>query len=194
MNSKFEPHQQSMFSNSPEPMNTQGQSSVNAFHGDRFELLSAYIDGEVTAAEQKQVEEWLATDPTVQQLHNRLMKLRSAFRTMPSPAPVQPVEKTVEQVMAKLDRPRPNLRLVWGGGAAIAAAVLGAVSMFALRPSEQFANGPKQPASVSAPAPTQTAENPDADGLLVALDQPLPGMTPQNAVQKTPAKTNHDTH
>jgi hypothetical protein len=69
MNSKFEPHQQSMFSNSPEPMNTQGQSNVNAFHGDRFELLSAYIDGEVTAAERKQVEEWLATDPTVQQLH-----------------------------------------------------------------------------------------------------------------------------
>ena len=35
---------------------------------DGYELLSAYLDGEVTAAERKQVEEWLANDPTVQSL------------------------------------------------------------------------------------------------------------------------------
>ncbi len=194
MNSKFEPHQQSMFNNSPEPMNTQGQSSADAFHGDRFELLSAYVDGEVTAAERKQVEEWLATDPTVQQLHSRLMKLRQAFRAMPSPAPVQPVEKTVEQVMAKLDR-RPNLRLVWGGGAAIAAAVIGAVSLLAFRPSEQLARVEPKPAPIAVPAPQQTAENSDADGLLVALDKPvLAGMTAQDAGQKVPVKVNQEAH
>uniref|UniRef100_A0ACD5GTL5 Anti-sigma factor family protein n=1 Tax=Desertifilum tharense IPPAS B-1220 TaxID=1781255 RepID=A0ACD5GTL5_9CYAN len=30
---------------------------------DRFELLSAYLDGEVTASERQQVENWLDTDP-----------------------------------------------------------------------------------------------------------------------------------
>jgi hypothetical protein len=125
-------------------------------------------------------------------LKNGWRLIQQFSNSMPAPAPAQSVEQTVQQVMVKLDR-RPNLRLVWGG-AAIAAAVLGAVSMFALRPSEQFANGPKESAPISIPAPTQTAENPDADGLLVALDQPMPGVTPQNAGQKSPAKTNHDTH
>jgi anti-sigma factor RsiW len=34
---------------------------------ERFELLSAYLDGEVTASERKQVEAWLATDRAFQQ-------------------------------------------------------------------------------------------------------------------------------
>jgi len=33
---------------------------------DRFELLSAYLDGEVTAAQRQQVEDWLGNDPEVQ--------------------------------------------------------------------------------------------------------------------------------
>jgi negative regulator of sigma E activity len=93
---------------------------------DRFELLSAYLDGEVTAAERKQVEQWLADDPTVQRLYARLLKLRQGIRTIPVPEPQQSLEETVEQVMARLRR---RSRLVWfGGGAAVAACVLGALS------------------------------------------------------------------
>jgi len=32
---------------------------------DCFELLSAYLDGEVTATERRQVEEWLSTDASI---------------------------------------------------------------------------------------------------------------------------------
>ena len=39
------------------------------YQRDRFELLSAYIDGEVTAAERGQIEQWLTTDPEVQCLY-----------------------------------------------------------------------------------------------------------------------------
>lgn len=138
-------------------------SQLNA--RDRFELLSAYLDGEVTASERKQVEEWLSTDPSVQQLHARLLKLRQAFRSMPAPAPVQSVEKTVDQVLAKIDR-RPKLRLVWGG-AAIAAAFMGAVSLFSVRqPQIAEVNPPQQP-SVQAQQPTAS------DDLMVALDRPV---------------------
>lgn len=177
-----------MLNNSPEPMKSQGQSETNAFNGDRFELLSAYVDGEVTAAERKQVEEWLATDPTVQQLHDRLMRLRHAFRAIPAPAPSQPIERTVDQVLAKIDR-RPNLKLVWGGGAAIAAALVGAVTLHFARPMQM----------AKEPVPTQTvqtAQQPEAaetDGLLVALDKPVMAAVPTDEeAQKTPAKPQQD--
>lgn len=43
---------------------------------DTFERLSAYLDGEVTAAERQQVEAWLATDSEAQRLYQRLLNLR----------------------------------------------------------------------------------------------------------------------
>ncbi|WGV26794.1 anti-sigma factor family protein [Halotia branconii] len=93
---------------------------------DRFELLSAYLDGEVTAAESRQVEEWLDNDASVQCLYARLLKLRQGLRTLPVPAAQQSPEVTVQQVMARLDR---RSRLAWlFGGAAVAACVIGAVS------------------------------------------------------------------
>ena len=51
---------------------------------DRFELISAYLDGEVTPAERLLVTNWLAHDPEVQNLYRRLLLLRQAFRTLPS--------------------------------------------------------------------------------------------------------------
>jgi anti-sigma factor RsiW len=38
---------------------------------DRFELLSAYLDGELTATERRQIEDWLKTAPEVQRLYAR---------------------------------------------------------------------------------------------------------------------------
>ncbi|BCL38754.1 hypothetical protein NSMS1_52010 [Nostoc sp. MS1] len=92
---------------------------------DRFELLSAYLDGEVTAAERKQVEDWLANDVAVQCLYSRLLKLRQGIRTMPIPTTQQAPEVTAEQVIAKVNR---RSRLKWVFGGAVAACVIGAVS------------------------------------------------------------------
>lgn len=93
---------------------------------DRFELLSAYLDGEVTAAERRQVEEWLANDASVKCLYARLLKLRQGLQTMPVPASEQPLEKTVQQVMARLHR---RTQLAWAfGGAAVAACVIGSLA------------------------------------------------------------------
>ena len=39
---------------------------------DCFELLSAYLDGEVTATERKQVEEWFSTDTSVKCLYKKI--------------------------------------------------------------------------------------------------------------------------
>jgi hypothetical protein len=112
---------------------------------DRFELLSAYLDGEVTATERKQVEEWLVNDQSVKTLYNRLLKLRQSLRTLPIPESQQPIEETVEKVLGKLQRRRFKLAGLFGG-AAIAACAFGALSgifsgdsrviQFASRPTE----------------------------------------------------------
>ncbi|NJL11167.1 MAG: transcriptional regulator [Calothrix sp. SM1_7_51] len=102
---------------------------------DRFELLSAYLDGEVTAAERKQVEEWLASDPSVQNLHRRLLSLRQGLRSIPIPQSQLPVEDTVKQVMTKLRR---RSQRTWAlRGAAVAACLIGAVSGLLLNNSRE---------------------------------------------------------
>lgn len=50
--------------------------AIDMVKRDRFELLSAYLDGELTAAERRQVEELLANDQAVKCLYVRLLKLR----------------------------------------------------------------------------------------------------------------------
>ena len=128
---------------------------------DRFELLSAYLDGEVTAVERKQVESWLATDPDTQRLHARLLKLRHGLHNLPVPASPCPLPQTVEQVFARLDR-RPRLTLVWGGiGAAAAAVFVGVLT--SLVPGTQLLT-PQTAQQV----PAGSAE----EALMIALEQP----------------------
>jgi len=126
---------------------------------DRFELLSAYLDGEVTAAERRQVEEWLANDPGVQCLYARLLKLRQGLRTMPVPPVQQPGEDTASLVFARLNN-RPKMAVVWGG-AAIAAVFIGAFS--------GVLQGSQSPVAQLAQFPQPA--NPE--NLMVALNTPV---------------------
>lgn len=157
-------------------------SSMETLQRDRFELLSAYIDGEVTAAERKQVETWLATDPTMQRLHSQLLRLHHGFQNLPDPAPAQSVEQTVEQVLARVDR-RPNLRLVWGGAAVAALVIGGIATVFSgdRMPLLQTAQESKQEEQVKASQP----EAADAEPLLIALDRPLVAIPKAPVAQPT---------
>lgn len=49
---------------------------------DRFELLSAYLDGEVTAQDRAVVQHWLNTDPSVKCLYHRLLCLRQGCQEL----------------------------------------------------------------------------------------------------------------
>jgi anti-sigma factor RsiW len=183
MNSNFDPRNKSM---QPSPNHP---SQLNAMQRDRFELLSAYLDGEVTATERKQVEELLATDASMQQLQNRLLKLRQGFRSLPTPAPTQSVEQTVDQVLAKIDQ-RPKLRLVWGGATAVAALFVGALTLFTLnRPSPEMATNQAKPGV------EQAQQSNDTEGLLISLEQPVVNI-PKNATSelKVPAGVAPQTH
>ncbi|MDX2212026.1 MAG: hypothetical protein SFY66_01935 [Oculatellaceae cyanobacterium bins.114] len=134
---------------------------LDSLKRDRFELLSAYLDGEVTASERRQIEQWLDTDPSVQQLYSRLLKLRQAMRTLPIPVAEQPAEQVTQRVFDQLNR-RQRFVMAWGG-VAIAALFVGVFSSFApsLAPSHQVAVEPPAQPDVS------------SDALMIALDQPL---------------------
>jgi anti-sigma factor RsiW len=102
--------------------------SVNSkqFEFEQFELLSAYIDGEVSAAERKQVEAWLDSDPNFQQTYRRLLTLQNGLKVMPTDAPSIPADQLARNVLKRVDRSR---RLwVWGGLGTAAAVVMGSLS------------------------------------------------------------------
>ncbi len=142
---------------------------MNTQKRDRFELLSAYLDGEVTAPEKRQVEEWLDNDAETQRLYARLLTLRQNFQTLPVPPAEQSVEQTIHQVFGKIEKRRQHRSLRWGG-AAVAAVMIAALSTVV--PGRQVL----QMAEVSSPASTE-------EKLLVALNTPLvelPESTPES--------------
>ncbi|MEG4443213.1 zf-HC2 domain-containing protein [Microcoleus sp. AT9_B5] len=139
--------------------NNYAQGNVTTMMRDRFELLSAYLDGEVTAAERRQVEEWLKNDPTTKRLYSRLLMMQQSFQAMPVPAAEQSAEELATKVLQQVEC-KTKRNLVWRGGAiaallvAVVSGVGGGRQLFA----PQFARSP-------VPA--------ESDGLIVALNEPL---------------------
>ncbi|WP_414528692.1 anti-sigma factor family protein [Nodularia chucula] len=135
---------------------------------DRFELLSAYLDGEVTASESRQVEEWLKNDASVQRLYSRLLSLRQGLRTLPVPTASQPPEITAQKVFQGARR---RSRPAWAfGGVAVAACVIGAVSGFLPGGGFKTLQLAQEPVE-----PTQGLSNPgiSTSTLMVALNNPV---------------------
>jgi ferric-dicitrate binding protein FerR (iron transport regulator) len=134
----------------------------NSLKRDRFELLSAYLDGEVTAPERRQVEDWLKTDPKMQGLYARMLKMQQGVRRLPTPAPAQTVEQTVQQVVSRIER-KPKRVAFLSGAMAIAALFVGAV--VSNLPRGEFA-----PQLATAPYSQQVVPS---GGLMIALDRPI---------------------
>lgn len=102
--------------------------SVNSEQSEfeQFELLSAYLDGEVSAAERKQVEASLDNDPKLRQTYQRLLTLQSGLKAIPIEAPSIQPEQLARNVIKRVDRSR---RLwIWGGIGTAAAVVMGSLS------------------------------------------------------------------
>jgi anti-sigma factor RsiW len=126
---------------------------------ERFELLSAYLDGEVTASERQQVEALLASDSTFQQQYRQMQQLHLAMPSISVPSS-QSASSLANDVFAKIDR-RRNRRMAWfGGGALVAtltAAIAGTLGLSGNNSQFQFAA-----TNVEKPAP-----------LMVALNDPI---------------------
>lgn len=144
---------------------------------EKFELLSAYLDGEVSVTERKQVEEWLTSDAEFQKTYQQMIALQGGLKSMPA-AQSMPTEQLVNQVMKRLDR-QPRLWALGGLGAA-AALVIGALSGVLTGNQSgvmQIAQQPKtQPQSIEVPQASIPAiamrESINPKALMIALERP----------------------
>ena len=127
---------------------------------DRFELLSAYLDGEVTPEERQLVLNWMRTDPSTKRLYNRLVQIRQGMQTM-STSNNCDFEDTLAGVFHCLGR-----RFQMVGMASAGVVVLGMLGMLSGSLSSRHMLW--QWAMVPGGSSTHAA-----DSLQVALDQPV---------------------
>lgn len=124
---------------------------------DRFELLSAYLDGEVAAEERRRVEQWLDEDPDTQCLYQRLLQLRQGFQGLSREQwqTTNPCD-AADRVVRKLNH---RFRLTCMAGMTAAAVAVVGVFSGGLHPMERMGLG------------TMSASDGE-DSLEIALDQP----------------------
>jgi anti-sigma factor RsiW len=148
---------------------------------EQFELLSAYLDGELTVAERQRVEYWLDHEPTIQRLYVKMLGLREKIRVLPMDEPVESEsDDLAKQVFARIDR-RSRALTIWGGvSTAIAATCVAVVTglLTGDRPfSPNLANTPvNEGPTVTIVASTPTPEFIDtgfAESLNISLDRPV---------------------
>lgn len=58
------------------------EETLSQTENDKFELLSAYIDNEVSEIERQQVERWLVLDARLQQQYKAQLKLSQAMKSL----------------------------------------------------------------------------------------------------------------
>jgi anti-sigma factor RsiW len=124
---------------------------------ENFMLLSAYLDGEVSIQEAKQVESLRRQDPSFERLYQAQCQLRQTLVQMPVPISIDP-EILIERVLAKvkIKRKRRNLGLV--AAAAIAALFSGTIALINFAPREWS---------------IVEFDNPDDESLVLAMEYPI---------------------
>ena len=125
-----------------EPDSIPTNSEFENLESDSFEILSAYIDGELSPVEKQQVQAWLDQDPKIKNLYTKLLSLQRQIQH----SVVPPNQKSIEEITAgvfhtiNVDRYRHRRRLIFGTSA-ISAPVLAAITgTFSGNSSVQLAN------------------------------------------------------
>jgi anti-sigma factor RsiW len=151
------------------------EASVDHDHSQKYELLSAYLDGEVTPEERHQVEQWMANDPQIKAMYFQWLELRSQWRSMPIPQSTIAPDELAEQVVQQFHR-RSRKTLVWRG-AAIASVLMAAISgwmsggmQWGLR--QQLSQSSEiEPLRIALHEPVVPIVDPEA--VSISVDQPL---------------------
>jgi len=135
---------------------------------DRFELLSAYLDGEASPEECALVEHWLATDPETQRVYQQLVSLHELCQDLPIPASGVSADQMVTGVITKITH-RARKRLAWSGVIVAASALVGGVISGVVwrAPTPEFAQQSPSPQNSTA----ATLHSPSR-ALRITLEQP----------------------
>lgn len=124
----------------------------------KFDLISAYIDNEVTPEERDEVQHWLDTDPEVKKLYLRLRGIATHLQQIPVPVSAS-ADRLAERVFQKVDRGRRRRAFLFGG-AVFAAMTLAVVSHGLFGREAKFADRPIEVTR-------------ESDSLMIALNQPI---------------------
>ena len=145
---------------------------------ERFELLSAYIDGEATPQECKLVQDWLDTDPEFKQAYLGLIRIQTALPHVPVPESI-PTEQLAQQVWARIEKENRWQRLwIWGSITAAAVVVAACSALFV---------NPLQPSSQQAKLEIDPPDAPK-DSLMIAINEPMFDVLTENKAEPTPSK------
>lgn len=138
---------------------------------ERFELLSAYIDGEVTDTEEQLVEQWLSDDVDFRRIYQHQLKLRQLLIDLPVPVSSSVKAETnvmIDRVFAEIDKRSQRRKWKLAGIGVSMAAVVGIFgSMFTFNSSPQFS--PVANSLKSLKVPATVTEEP----ILIAMEEPL---------------------
>lgn len=86
----------------------------------RFELLSAYLDRELTAENTEKVEEWLTRDQQAQETYKNLLRLRYHIQRVPVYSSHHSSETLAKKVVSKANNKTLKQILFLGGGTMVA--------------------------------------------------------------------------
>ncbi|MGB3405137.1 MAG: zf-HC2 domain-containing protein [Microcoleaceae cyanobacterium] len=151
------------------------EASVDRDQSEKYELLSAYLDGEVTPEERHQVEQWMANDPQFKAMYFEWLQVRSQWRSMPIPQSTIAPDELAEQVVKQFHR-RTRKTLVWKG-AAVASVLMAAISgwMYGGLPwglRQQLSQSSEiEPLRIALHEPVVPIVDPEA--VSISVDQPL---------------------
>ncbi|BDA39915.1 hypothetical protein CPARK_000075500 [cyanobacterium endosymbiont of Braarudosphaera bigelowii] len=70
----------------------------------RFELLSAYIDGEVTSKESRMIKYWLDTDPNFNKSYKALLRIKRETFIISTPVSIKSKSAFSQDIFDKIDR------------------------------------------------------------------------------------------
>ena len=139
---------------------------------ERFELLSAYIDGEVSESEEQLVELWLSDDVNFRHIYQQQLKLRQLLIELPVPVAANSSAKAetelmIDRVFAQIDKRSQRRKWKLAGIGITVAAMVGVFgSMFTFNSSPQFSPVSN---SIKIKSPAPVAEEP----ILIAMEEPL---------------------
>ena len=137
---------------------------------ERFELLSAYIDCEVTETEEQLVEQWLSDDIDFRRLYQQQTKLRQSLIDLPVPVVAnssakKETEVMIDRVFAEIDKRSQRRKWKLAGIGISVVAVVGVFgSLFTFNSSPKFS-----PVANSVKSPAPVAEEP----VIIAMEEPL---------------------
>lgn len=129
---------------------------------DHFELLSAYLDRELTPEENEKVEQWLTRDPQAQKTYQHLLQLRYHLQKTPVPPTSFSAEQLTEQVVTESQQQTWQEVKFWGKRALLGLFIAFTSGTLAWTTSPSFRLADLSP---SEEAPNST--------LMISVDQPI---------------------